>query len=83
MSNPNVVYSFEITIDNTAQLDAWLKIHDKTCAYVDPRNQSSIGGRLTYTFTPTSIGTLSKVVCACGADVDLTNFEMLQGAYDT
>lgn len=35
----------------------------------------AIGGGLTYTFTPTGLGIITKAVCACGANVDLTDFE--------
>lgn len=34
----------------------------------------AIGGRLTYSFTPTGLGTVVKVKCACGEEIDLTDY---------
>jgi hypothetical protein len=36
--------------------------------------RSSIGGRLTYSFTPTGLGCVVVVRCACGAEIDLTDY---------
>lgn len=33
----------------------------------------AIGGRWTWSFTPTSIGLIVKIKCACGAEEDLTD----------
>ncbi len=35
----------------------------------------AIGGQYTYLFTPTSIGVVVRVKCACGAEIDLSNYE--------
>jgi arsenate reductase-like glutaredoxin family protein len=56
------------------QLVEWCDEHDKTCPYADPDNTGAIGGRLTYSFTSTSLGEVCKVECACGAKVDLTEY---------
>lgn len=34
----------------------------------------AIGGKWTYEFTPTSIGTVCKVRCACGYSDDLSDY---------
>jgi len=39
------------------------------------KNMGAIGGGLTYSFTPTSLGTVETVQCACGAKLCLTHFE--------
>lgn len=51
--------------------------HDKECIYTQPTEDGlprtgAIGGRLTYSFTPTSIGTIATVKCACGYEIDCT-----------
>lgn len=53
----------------------WIAEHDKTCKFADPAKCGASGGRLTYSFTPTSLGLIQKVRCACEAEVDLTDYE--------
>jgi hypothetical protein len=38
------------------------------------KDSGAIGGRLSYQFTPTGLGQVVKVVCGCGAWVDLTDY---------
>jgi len=47
----------------------WDIEHKKTCEML---NSSAIGGRITYCFTPTGLGTIIKVTCACGESHDCT-----------
>jgi len=35
----------------------------------------AIGGQYTYSFTPTNIGTVIKISCACGKEEDITDYE--------
>jgi hypothetical protein len=35
----------------------------------------AIGGGITYSFTPTGLGVVEVVQCACGAKLNLTNFD--------
>lgn len=35
----------------------------------------AIGGALTYSFTPTTLGVVIKVKCACGKEIDVTDYE--------
>lgn len=54
----------------------WKEKHDVMCPYViGKKSIGSIGGRLTYRFTPTGLGTLVSVKCACGRHKDLTDME--------
>lgn len=50
--------------------EAWIKKHseehDMYCG--------AIGGRWTYKITPTSLGTILVVQCACGAEEDVTDY---------
>lgn len=67
---------FELDAKDCAKLDAFLKAHDKKCPFANPHRQGAIGGRLTYSFTPTSLGVVAKVQCACGqGDIDLSDYE--------
>jgi hypothetical protein len=66
---------FRLDTEELKKLAAWREEHDKTCKYAHPSKQGAIGGRLTYCFTPTSLGSVTKVKCACGEEVDLTDYD--------
>ena len=70
-----IVRKFEINFSQMRKLVAWLKEHDETCPFADPKKQGAIGGRLTYAFTPNSLGIVEKVICGCGKEVDLTTYD--------
>lgn len=53
----------------------WIEEHDKTCPFADPMNQGAIGGRFTYSFTPTSLGQVTKIKCACGEVKDVSEYD--------
>ena len=38
-------------------------------------NAGAIGGRITFEFTPTSLGVIETVRCGCGEKLTLTDFE--------
>jgi len=63
--------SFEINEEEYKKCKKWLEEHDKTCPHKDPLKQGALGGKLTYKFTPTSMGVIIKVKCACGEEVDI------------
>ncbi len=47
-------------------------VHGKVCEEAP----TAIGGRWSYTFTPTGVGTVVKVTCGiCGAYHDVTDYE--------
>lgn len=50
----------------------WDREHIRTCPIVN--RQVAIGGRLTYSFTPSSLGLVIKVKCACGEEIDVTEY---------
>ena len=67
---------FALSETEVQKKNDWLKKHNKTCPNAEHKNpeyknQGTIGGRLTYSFTPTSLGTFSKVRCVCGACLEL------------
>lgn len=57
---------FTISKQEHKTLQEWLKKHNKKCKFANPISCGVIGGRLTYMFTPTSLGCLTGVKCACG-----------------
>lgn len=62
---------FEITQEDEVEFETWLSEHDKTCPLKERSTQGAIGGRLTYSFTPTGIGLMKKISCACGKEINV------------
>jgi len=60
--------SFELSNKEQARAQAWIEKHSKEHAM---EYTGVIGGRWTYAFTPTSIGTMAVVRCTCGAEEDI------------
>lgn len=71
---------FEISDCELKTLEVLLEEHNKDCVYGKPTKNGlppggTIGGVYTYCFTPTTIGTVKTVKCACGHKMDLTDYE--------
>ncbi len=64
---------FKLDDGERERLNTWLTKHNKKCKFNKPEFCGAIGGRLTYMFTPTSLGILVKVKCACEETIDLTD----------
>ena len=50
-------------------LEQWVLEHE--CPFI---YGGAIGGSITYSLTPTQLGTVTKVTCACGAEYDATDY---------
>lgn len=55
------------------KIHIWQTMHDKTCPM--KYNSGAIGGRFTYSFTPTGVGVIKLVICACGEKYDVSAYE--------
>lgn len=55
----------------TECLNKWLAEHTEACKMP----YGAIGGRYTYHITPTGIGTVTSVSCACGEKKDVTDYD--------
>lgn len=69
----NVPSELLVTDDEREQIKKWNRTHDKTCTILknckeDESPYGAIGGGRTYSLTPTSIGTIITVRCACGEE---------------
>lgn len=60
----------------------WYDEHHKTCVYINYElaherggGSAAIGGCITFQFTPTGIGTVCSVRCACGVKIDCTDYD--------
>jgi hypothetical protein len=55
----------------------WDAAHRLKCPYspTSGGDCGAIGGRLTFSFTPTGIGVVTKVDCTCGEVLDLSDYE--------
>ena len=43
--------------------------------HINCGSKAAIGGALTYEFTPTSLGTVVKIKCHCGKELDVSDYE--------
>ena len=68
---------FTLTDDQQKQARQWVDSHTCSIDY-----SGAIGGKTTYSFTSTSIGVVEKVSCACGEELDLTDYDMWQENYE-
>lgn len=62
---------FELTDEQAEQIDEWRREHECPYRY----HQGAIGGRITYEFTPTGLGIAAGAKCACGSEINVTNYE--------
>ena len=63
--------TFDLLGGELKKYHRWKAKHDKTC----PDKGAAIGGRITFSFTPTGIGTVVVVKCACGEEKNVTDFD--------
>ena len=61
---------FDLTPEQIKTIDAWAYDHDCPITY-----EGASGGKITYQFTPTSLGTVEKAVCTCGEECDVTEYD--------
>jgi len=66
---------FEIDENDTVKILKWANEHNENCPFEDPDKVGAIGGRFTYCFTPTSLGCIVVIKCACGEELNLTNID--------
>ena len=64
---------FELTYEESKKARDWIKKHKMECNL----RAGTIGDRFSYSFTPTGLGVLSSVHCACGASENLTDYDKL------
>lgn len=62
---------FEIDDKQSKLFNAWDEEHAPICLI---KYAGAIGGVLTWKFTPTTIGLVTKVKCACGVECDLSDY---------
>jgi hypothetical protein len=71
--------SFTINAEQMAKIAKWAKEQDrlykKVHSNTGPFLYGAIGGELTYSFTPTSIGLIIEVEHATGAVLDVSDYE--------
>jgi hypothetical protein len=68
--------NFQLTKDEVRRLKEWDELHINTHHGGKDPDNTAIGGRLTFGFTPTSLGTILIVSCSCKKDsCDLTDYD--------
>lgn len=66
--------TFELSDKEEKLISEWNKEHKKTCG-LGQNTLAAIGGRLTYSFTPTGIGAIKKVTCMCGGSTMINELD--------
>lgn len=64
--------TFTLTAEQVEKFEKWRKKKNKKDGEV---YVGAIGGAYTFCFTPTGLGTIEKVTCADGTELDLTDFD--------
>jgi hypothetical protein len=69
--------NFDLIGDELQKYQSWNAEHNKTCPYYDDGSSpapkiGAIGGRITF---PTGVGTIVVVRCACGEEINVTDFD--------
>ncbi len=62
---------FKLTDEQQNKINEWAYNHE--CPITA---EGACGGKITYQFTPTSLGMVEKGVCACGAECSVTDYEL-------
>jgi len=71
----NIPNEINLNDEEITQIENWNVEHDKKCPILNRKvaeyksPYGAIGGGRTYCFTPTSIGTIITVECACGEEL--------------
>jgi hypothetical protein len=65
-------FKFEIPDEDADKSRIWRQEHKKVC---ELRDVGAIGGKYTWLFTPTSLGCIIILKCACGEELDLSHSE--------
>ena len=64
---------FTLNKKETKKYNNWCKKHKKICPIKGPGG--AIGGKITFSFTPTGLGPIIEVKCACGKKKNLTDWK--------
>ncbi len=62
---------FELSDLEEKAVDEWRKGHECSLRCTN----TTIGGKIKYSFTPTGLGVIVAVECTCGAKLDLSEYD--------
>ncbi len=66
---------FSLTEEEMEKFRVWYANHGKTCQLTKRENQGAAGGAVTYAFTPTGLGEVCEIICACGEKINVTDYD--------
>lgn len=66
---------FELKGKELESFQDWNTKHRKVCELLKSPDQPAIGGRLTFSFTPTGLGSGISIKCACGEIHNCTDYD--------
>lgn len=62
---------FELSEEEEEKFEIWNDEHKKTCPLY--MNDGAIGGRLSFRFRPTRLGSVTIIECDCGESICVTD----------
>jgi len=65
------MFNFTIPEKESKIAENWISKHKMVCRIKDV---GAIGGKYTWSFTQTSLGCITILKCACGEEIDLTDY---------
>lgn len=66
---------FELSKEQWDRVGEWIKKHNVEKHGSEHPYMGAIGGAFTYEFTPTSLGTVNIVRCACKDKIDVSDYD--------
>jgi hypothetical protein len=70
MNNADIAIGFSLNEKQMLRLVEWGSSHSCTIT-----ESGAIGGAYAFSFAPTNLGVVQTVQCACGANLDVTEYE--------
>ena len=67
-----MAFNFTVPDDEATKYQKWREEHNEVCPQTEV---GAIGGKFTWLFTPTGLGCILRLKCACGEEIDLTDYE--------
>ena len=78
-SKPGWKMKFETDETIDTKIGEWVLEHVEKCEFwTNPDIRIAAGGLITYCFTPTNLGVVTEIQCACGEKGNVTDLENLQ-----
>ena len=66
-----ILTQFQLSEDCKQSVHKWIDSHSCQCSLL---RKNASDGKITWQFTPTSLGVITVVICACGERYDVSDY---------